>query len=81
MQIATKTIYQLTEEKEAQMEELNKAKTIHSFVVTEPKATTCTLEELLRTEQQWLEKNEDQLTLITVELQKKSSELEEMTKF
>ena len=52
MQIATKTISQLTEVKEAQMEELNKAKTTHSFVVTELKATTCTLEELLRTEQQ-----------------------------
>lgn len=52
LQIATKTISQLTEVKEAQMEELNKAKTTHSFVVTELKATTCTLEELLRTEQQ-----------------------------
>ncbi|NP_035646.2 synaptonemal complex protein 1 [Mus musculus] len=81
LQIATKTISQLTEVKEAQMEELNKAKTTHSFVVTELKATTCTLEELLRTEQQRLEKNEDQLKLITVELQKKSNELEEMTKF
>uniref|UniRef100_A0ABK0LEY5 Synaptonemal complex protein 1 n=1 Tax=Rattus norvegicus TaxID=10116 RepID=A0ABK0LEY5_RAT len=81
LQIATKTIYQLTEEKEAQMEELNKAKTTHSLVVTELKATTCTLEELLRTEQQRLENNEDQLKLITMELQKKSSELEEMTKF
>ncbi|XP_032752823.1 synaptonemal complex protein 1 [Rattus rattus] len=81
LQIATKMIYQLTEEKEAQMEELNKAKTTHSLVVTELKATTCTLEELLRTEQQRLENNEDQLKLITMDLQKKSSELEEMTKF
>nr|XP_034356207.1 synaptonemal complex protein 1 isoform X3 [Arvicanthis niloticus] len=81
LQIATKTIYQLTEEKEAQMEELNKAKTTHSCVVTELKATTCALEELLRTEQQRVENSEDQLKLITMALQKKSSELEEMTKF
>ncbi|XP_051021501.1 synaptonemal complex protein 1 [Acomys russatus] len=80
LQIATKKIYQLTEEKEAQMEEFNKDKTTHSFVVTELKATTCTLEELLRTEQQRLGKNEDQLKLLTVELQKKSCELEDMTK-
>ncbi|XP_013205335.1 synaptonemal complex protein 1 isoform X4 [Microtus ochrogaster] len=80
LQIATKTIYQFTEEKEAQMEEFNKAKTDHSFVVTELKATICNLEELLRTEQQRLEKNEDQLKLLIMELQKKSSELDEMTK-
>ncbi|XP_028733105.2 synaptonemal complex protein 1 isoform X1 [Peromyscus leucopus] len=81
LQIATKTISQLTEEKEAQMEEFNRAKTDHSFVVTELKSTTCTLEEFLRTEQQRLEKNEDQLKLLIMELQKKSSELDEMTKF
>nr|XP_048298176.1 synaptonemal complex protein 1 isoform X1 [Myodes glareolus]XP_048298177.1 synaptonemal complex protein 1 isoform X1 [Myodes glareolus]XP_048298178.1 synaptonemal complex protein 1 isoform X1 [Myodes glareolus]XP_048298179.1 synaptonemal complex protein 1 isoform X1 [Myodes glareolus]XP_048298180.1 synaptonemal complex protein 1 isoform X1 [Myodes glareolus] len=80
LQIATKTIYQFTEEKEAQMEEFNKAKTDHSFVVTELKATICNLEELLGTEQQRLEKNEDQLKLLIMELQKKSSELDEMTK-
>ncbi|KAH0518384.1 Synaptonemal complex protein 1 [Microtus ochrogaster] len=80
LQIATKTIYQFTEEKEAQMEEFNKAKTDHSFVVTELKATICNLEELLRTEQQRLEKNEDQLKLLIMELQKKSRELDEMTK-
>ncbi|KAL6054490.1 hypothetical protein STEG23_029817, partial [Scotinomys teguina] len=80
LQIATETISQLTEEKEAQMEEFNKAKTDHSFVVTELQATTCTLEEILRTEKQRLEKNEEQLKLLTMELQKKSSELDEMTK-
>uniref|UniRef100_A0A8C9DMZ7 Synaptonemal complex protein 1 n=1 Tax=Prolemur simus TaxID=1328070 RepID=A0A8C9DMZ7_PROSS len=81
LQIATKTIYQLTGEKEAQMEEFNKAKAAHSFVVTELKTTICNLKELLRTEQQRLEKDEDQLKILTMELQKKSSELEEMTKF
>ncbi|XP_063481886.1 synaptonemal complex protein 1 isoform X2 [Symphalangus syndactylus] len=80
LQIATKTICQLTEEKEAQMEESNKARVAHSFVVTEFETTVCSLKELLRTEQQRLEKNEDQLKILTMELQKKSSELEEMTK-
>ncbi|XP_037671085.1 synaptonemal complex protein 1 isoform X2 [Choloepus didactylus] len=81
LQIATNTIHQLTGEKEAQMEELNKAKTAHSFVVTELKTTICNLKELLTTEEQRLGKNEDQLNILTMELQKKSSELEEMTKF
>ncbi|XP_010342359.1 synaptonemal complex protein 1 isoform X2 [Saimiri boliviensis] len=80
LQIATKTICQLTEEKEAQMEESNKARAAHSFVVTNFETTICSLKELLRTEQQRLEKNEDQLKIFTVELQKKSSELEEMIK-
>uniref|UniRef100_A0A8C6QXZ5 Synaptonemal complex protein 1 n=1 Tax=Nannospalax galili TaxID=1026970 RepID=A0A8C6QXZ5_NANGA len=81
LQIATKMIDQLSEEKEAQMKEFNKAKDAHSFVVTEHKTTICTLEELLRTDQQRLVKSEDQLKILTVELQKTSSELEEMTKF
>ncbi|XP_058893085.1 synaptonemal complex protein 1 isoform X2 [Kogia breviceps] len=80
LQIATKKIYQLTGEKEAQMEEFNEAKAAHSFVVTELKTTTCNLKELLTTEQQRLERNEDQLKVLTMELQKKSSDLEEMTK-
>ncbi|XP_044937809.1 synaptonemal complex protein 1 [Mustela putorius furo] len=80
LQVATKKIYQLTAEKEAQMEEFNKAKAGHSFVVTELKTSICNLKELLTTEQQRLEKRDDQLRILTVELQKKSSELEEMTK-
>ncbi|XP_059862963.1 synaptonemal complex protein 1 isoform X2 [Delphinus delphis] len=80
LQIATKKIYQLTREKEAQMEEFNEAKAAHSFVVTELKTTTCNLKELLTTEQQRLERSEDQLKVLTIELQKKSSDLEEMTK-
>ncbi|XP_062962458.1 synaptonemal complex protein 1 isoform X2 [Cynocephalus volans] len=81
LQVATKMIYQLTGEKEAQMEEFNKAKAAHSFMVTELKTTICNLKELVRTEQQRSEKNEDQLKIFTMELQKKSTELEEMTKF
>ncbi|KAM5294975.1 synaptonemal complex protein 1 isoform 2-T2 [Glossophaga mutica] len=79
-QTATKKIHQITGEKEAQMEEFNKAKASHSFVVTELKTTVCNLKELLTTEHQRLEKSEDQLKILTMELQKKSSELEEMTK-
>ncbi|ELK05938.1 Synaptonemal complex protein 1 [Pteropus alecto] len=52
LQIATKKIYQLTGEKEAQMEEFNKAKAAHAFVVTELKTTVCHLKELLTTEHQ-----------------------------
>ncbi|XP_057356483.1 synaptonemal complex protein 1 isoform X2 [Manis pentadactyla] len=80
LQIATTKIYQLTGEKEAQMEEFNRAKSAHSLMVTEFKTTICNLKELLTTEQQRLEKLEDQLKILTMELQKKSSELEEMTK-
>ncbi|XP_015418952.1 PREDICTED: synaptonemal complex protein 1 [Myotis davidii] len=80
LQIATKKIHQLTEAKETQMEEFNKAKAANSLVVTELKTTICNLKELMTTEHQRLEKNEDQLKILTMELQKKSSELEEMTK-
>ncbi|XP_014390148.1 PREDICTED: synaptonemal complex protein 1 [Myotis brandtii] len=80
LQIATKKIHQLTEAKETQMEEFNKAKAANSFVVTELKTTICNLKELMTTEHQRLEKSEDQLKILTMELQKKSSELEEMTK-
>nr|XP_027796105.1 synaptonemal complex protein 1 isoform X2 [Marmota flaviventris] len=81
LQIATKKICQLTEEKEAQMEEFNKAIAAHLVVITDLKTTICNLEELLRTEQQRLGKNEDHLKELTMELQKKSNELEEMTQF
>uniref|UniRef100_A0A8C3VLD0 Synaptonemal complex protein 1 n=1 Tax=Catagonus wagneri TaxID=51154 RepID=A0A8C3VLD0_9CETA len=80
LQIATKKIHQLTGEKEAQMEEFNKAKAAHSFVVTELNTTICNLKALLTAEQQRLEKSEDDLKVLTTELQKKASELEEMTK-
>nr|XP_060481330.1 synaptonemal complex protein 1 isoform X4 [Panthera onca] len=80
LQVATKKIYQLTGEKETQMEEFNKAKAAHSFVVTELKTSVCSLKELLTTEQQRLEKSEDQLKILTMKLQQKSRELEEMTK-
>ncbi|XP_077623961.1 synaptonemal complex protein 1 [Crocuta crocuta] len=80
LQVATKKIHQLTGENEAQMEEFNKAEAAHSFVVTELKTSVCSLKELLTTEQQRLEKREDQLKILTKELQQKSTELEEMTK-
>lgn len=52
LQIATTKIYQLTEAKETQMEEFNKAKAANSLVVTELKTTICNLKELLATEHQ-----------------------------
>ncbi|XP_058516078.1 synaptonemal complex protein 1 isoform X5 [Ochotona princeps] len=79
LQIATKAIHQLTGEKEAQMEDFNKTKTAHSFVVAELNSTVDNLKELLSTEQQSLEKSEDQLKTVNMQLQKKSRELEEMS--
>ncbi|KFO30333.1 Synaptonemal complex protein 1 [Fukomys damarensis] len=81
LQRAKTAVCQLTEEKKAQVEEFDKAKVAHSIMVTELKTTICNLEELLRTEQQRLEEDEDQLKILSMELQKKSSELEEMTEF
>ncbi|MBZ3884980.1 Synaptonemal complex protein 1 [Sciurus carolinensis] len=69
LQIATKTIYQLTEEKEAQMEEFNKAKAAHSVVLTELKTSICNLEELLRKEQQ------SELESVKEELKQKGDEV------
>ncbi|XP_006865931.1 PREDICTED: synaptonemal complex protein 1 [Chrysochloris asiatica] len=80
LQRARKTIDQLTGENEAQMQEFNSTKASHSFVVTELNTTICNLKELLKTEKQRLETNEDQMKIFTVEIQKKSDELEEMIK-
>ncbi|XP_007485295.2 synaptonemal complex protein 1 isoform X1 [Monodelphis domestica] len=77
LQAAGKMIILLTREKEAQMEEISEAKITHSSVVAEFEATISTLKELLTTEQHRLEKNEEQLKTLILELQKKSSELEE----
>ncbi|XP_040854470.1 synaptonemal complex protein 1 isoform X3 [Ochotona curzoniae] len=79
LQVATKAVHQLTGEKEAQMEDFNKTKTAHSFVVAELNSTVDNLKELLSTEQQSLEKSEDQLKTVNMQLQKKSRELEEMS--
>ncbi|XP_068946378.1 synaptonemal complex protein 1 [Petaurus breviceps papuanus] len=78
LQIASKTIIQLTREKEAQMKEISEAKVTHSSVVAEFEATISCLKEMLTTEQNRLEQNEEQLKTLTLELQKKSSELEDM---
>ncbi|KAM6217132.1 synaptonemal complex protein 1 [Rhynchocyon petersi] len=81
LQKATQTIYQLTGDKEAQIQEFNKAKTAHSFMITELTTSICNMKELLTMEQQRLEKYEEKLKILTVELHEKSTELEEMTKF
>ncbi|XP_072500526.1 synaptonemal complex protein 1 [Notamacropus eugenii] len=78
LQTAGKAIIQLTREKEAQMEEISEAKVTHSSVVAEFEATISNLKELLTTEQHRLEQNEEQLKTLTLEIQKKSSELEDM---
>ncbi|XP_074044608.1 synaptonemal complex protein 1 isoform X2 [Macrotis lagotis] len=76
LQTAGKTIIQLTREKEAQMEEIRETKVTHSSAVAEFETTISNLKELLTTEQHRLEQNEDQLKMLTLELQKKSSELD-----
>ncbi|XP_074119254.1 synaptonemal complex protein 1 isoform X2 [Sminthopsis crassicaudata] len=78
LQTAGKTVMQLTRLKEAQMEEISETKVIHSSVVAKFETTISSLKELLTTEQHRLKQNEEQLKILTLELQKKSDELEDM---
>ncbi|KAM8999237.1 synaptonemal complex protein 1 [Sarcophilus harrisii] len=78
LQTAGKTVMQLTRLKETQMEEISEAKVIHSSVVAKFETTISSLKELLTTEQHRLKQNEEQLKILTLELQKKSDELEDM---
>ncbi|XP_043859481.1 synaptonemal complex protein 1 [Dromiciops gliroides] len=80
LQTASKTIIQLTREKEAQMEEMSEAKVTHLSVVAEFETTISNLREVLTTEQHRLEQNEEQFKTLSLELQKKSSELAALSK-
>ncbi|KFV79795.1 Synaptonemal complex protein 1, partial [Struthio camelus australis] len=80
LQTAVKALIQVTGEKEAQMEEYKETKALHASVVDEFETSISNFKSLLEKEQNRLKKYEDELKLLTLELRKKSAELEEMTK-
>ncbi|NWI79219.1 SYCP1 protein, partial [Dryoscopus gambensis] len=79
-QTTVKTLIQVTREKEAQEEECKKTKALLAALTEEFETSIANLKSLLRKEQNRLEKYEDESKLLTLELQNKSAELEEMTK-
>ncbi|XP_064354033.1 synaptonemal complex protein 1 [Dromaius novaehollandiae] len=80
LQTAVKALIQVTGEKEAQMEECKEAKALHASMVDEFETSISNFKSLLEKEQNRLKKYEDESKLLTLELKKKSAELEEMTK-
>ncbi|NXJ47844.1 SYCP1 protein, partial [Spizaetus tyrannus] len=80
LQTAVKALIQVTEEKEAQVEECEKTKALHASLIEEFETSISNLKSLLQREQNRLEKYEDESKLLTLELRNKSAELEEMTK-
>ncbi|XP_071884413.1 synaptonemal complex protein 1 isoform X1 [Anas platyrhynchos] len=80
LQTAVKTLIQVTQEKEAQMEECKETKALHTSMIEEFKTSTSNLKTLLQKEQNRLKKYEEESKLLTLELTNKSAELEEMTK-
>ncbi|NWV72586.1 SYCP1 protein, partial [Dasyornis broadbenti] len=79
-QTTRKTLIQVTGEKEAQEEECEKTKALLAALREEFETSTANLKSLLQKEQNRLEKYEDESKLLTLKLQNKSAELEEMTK-
>ncbi|NXH24030.1 SYCP1 protein, partial [Myiagra hebetior] len=79
-QATVKTLIQVTGEKEAQEEECKKTKALLAVLTEEFETSIASLKSLLQKEQNRLEKHEDESKLLTLELQNKSAELEEMTK-
>ncbi|NXW13862.1 SYCP1 protein, partial [Circaetus pectoralis] len=80
LQTAVKALIQVTEEKEAQVEECKKTKALHASLIEEFETSISNLKSLLQREQNRLEKYEDESKLLSLELKNKSAELEEMTK-
>ncbi|XP_047927100.1 synaptonemal complex protein 1 isoform X5 [Anser cygnoides] len=80
LQTAVKALIQVTQEKEAQMEECKETKALHTSMIEEFKTSTSNLKSLLQEEQNRLKKYEEESKLLTLELTNKSAELEEMTK-
>ncbi|XP_038604708.1 synaptonemal complex protein 1 [Tachyglossus aculeatus] len=80
LQTAVKTLIEFTGEKAAQIEEIKQAKATHSLIVAELECTICSLKDLLSTEQLRSKNIEDEFQVLTLELQKKSAELGEMSK-
>ncbi|KFO98369.1 Synaptonemal complex protein 1, partial [Calypte anna] len=80
LQNSVKALTQVTEEKEAHVEECEKIKLLHASVREELEASISNLKSLLQKEQTRLEKYEDESKLLALELRNKSAELEEMNK-
>ncbi|XP_037982026.1 synaptonemal complex protein 1 [Motacilla alba alba] len=79
-QTTVKTLIQVTGEKEEQEEECKKMKALLAALTEEFETSIANLKSLLEKEQNRLKKYEDDSKLLTLELQNKSAELEEMTK-
>ncbi|XP_058717404.1 synaptonemal complex protein 1-like [Poecile atricapillus] len=79
-QTTGKTLIQVTGEKEAQEEECKKMEALLAALTEEFETSTANLKSLLQKEQNRLKEYEDKSKLLTLELQNKSAELEEMTK-
>ncbi|XP_054374012.1 synaptonemal complex protein 1-like isoform X12 [Molothrus ater] len=79
LQTRVKTLIQVTGEKEEQEEECKKMKALLAALTEEFETSVANLKSLLQEEQNRLKKYEDDSKLLTLELQKKSAELE-MTK-
>ncbi|NXI00357.1 SYCP1 protein, partial [Pachycephala philippinensis] len=79
-QTTVKTLIQVTGEKEAQEEECKKTKALLAALTEEFETSIANLKSLLQKEQNRLEIREDESKLLSLELQNKSAELEEMTK-
>ncbi|KFQ06034.1 Synaptonemal complex protein 1, partial [Leptosomus discolor] len=80
LETAMKALIQATGEKEAQVEECKKTKSLHASLIEKFETSTSNLKSLLQKEKNRLEKYEDESKLLTLELRNKSAELEEMTK-
>ncbi|XP_058717371.1 synaptonemal complex protein 1-like [Poecile atricapillus] len=79
-QTTVKTLIQVTGEKEVQEEECKKMEALLAALTEEFETSTANLKSLLQKEQNRLKEYEDKSKLLTLELQNKSAELEEMTK-
>ncbi|NXB99513.1 SYCP1 protein, partial [Orthonyx spaldingii] len=79
-QTTVKTLIRVTGEKEAQEEECKKTKALLAALTEEFETSIANLKSLLQKEQNRLKKYEDESKLLTLELQNKSTELEEMMK-
>ncbi|NWH61808.1 SYCP1 protein, partial [Geococcyx californianus] len=80
LQATMKALIQVTEEKEAQVEECKKTEALQASWREEFETSISNLKGLLQKEQNRLEKYEEESKLLTLELRNKSAELEEMTK-
>ncbi|XP_068035071.1 synaptonemal complex protein 1 [Anomalospiza imberbis] len=79
-QTTVNTLIQVTREKEEKEEECKKMKALLAALTEEFETSTANLKSLLQKEQNRLKEYEDDSKLLTLELQNKSAELEEMTK-